>query len=151
MNFTWKVSCTWTVEIIRKFKQQSQATQWNSLLHNMYSHTQKFDFSVTDAESLYDTTANMAQQALKKAEEAYDDSLDIFSTAESIVLPNINVDTMKEDANDIKGGGKIQLCGLNELVFFGRVVMVYCWQTPTRYQEIIFSCLSTYRIVIVGC
>ena len=44
----------------------------------------------------------MAQQALKKAEEAYDDSLDIFSTAESIVLPSINVDTMKEDAQDIK-------------------------------------------------
>ena len=61
-----------------------------------------FVFSVTDAESLYDTTANMAQQALSKAEEAYDDSLDIFSTAESIVLPIINVDTMKEDAQDIK-------------------------------------------------
>ena len=51
---------------------------------------------------MYDTTANMAQQALRKAEEAYDDSLDIFSTAESIVLPSINVDTMKEDAQDIK-------------------------------------------------
>ena len=65
-------------------------------------NSEHYDFSVTDAESLYDTTANMAQQALRKAEEAYDDSLDIFSTAESIVLPSINVDTMKEDAQDIK-------------------------------------------------
>ena len=70
------------------------------LLNEPYS--KHYDFSVTDAESLYDTTANMAQQALRKAEEAYDDSLDIFSTAESIVLPSINVDTMKEDAQDIK-------------------------------------------------
>ena len=57
---------------------------------------------MTDAESLYETTKNMADQALRKAQEAYDDSLDIFSTAESIVLPNINVDTMKDDAKDIK-------------------------------------------------
>ena len=57
---------------------------------------------MTDAESLYETTKNMADQALRKAQDAYDDSLDIFSTAESIVLPNINVDMMKDDANDIK-------------------------------------------------
>ena len=59
-------------------------------------------YSVTDAESLYETTKNMADQALRKAQEAYDDSLDIFSTAESIVLPDINVDIMKDDAKDIK-------------------------------------------------
>lgn len=57
---------------------------------------------MTDAESLYDTTKNMADQALRKAQDAYDDSLDIFSTAESIVLPDINVDIMKDDAKDIK-------------------------------------------------
>lgn len=57
---------------------------------------------MTDAESLYETTKNMADQALREAQEAYDDSLDIFSTAESIVLPNIDVDIMKDDAQDIK-------------------------------------------------
>ena len=57
---------------------------------------------MTDAESLYETTKNMADQALRKAQEAYDDSLEIFSNAESIVLPNIDVDTMKDDAKDIK-------------------------------------------------
>ena len=31
-----------------------------------------------------------------------DDSLDILTTAERIILPSINVDTMKEDAQDIK-------------------------------------------------
>ena len=57
---------------------------------------------MTDAESLYETTKNLADQALRKAQEAYDDSLDIFSTAESIVLPDVNVNIMKNDARDIK-------------------------------------------------
>ncbi len=39
---------------------------------------------------------------MRKAQEAYDDSLDIFSTAESIVLPDVNVNIMKNDARDIK-------------------------------------------------
>ncbi len=57
---------------------------------------------MTDAESLYETTKNLADQALRKAQDAYDDSLDIFSTAESIVLPDVNVNVMKNDAQDIK-------------------------------------------------
>ena len=86
-------------------KKMKYGTQKNGYVNGTFKRAltpKKIDFSVTDAESLYDTTANMAQQALRKAEEAYDDSLDIFSTAESIVLPSINVDTMKEDAQDIK-------------------------------------------------
>ena len=77
---------------------------------------------MTDAESLYETTKNMADQALREAQEAYDDSLDIFSTAESIVLPNIDVDIMKDDAQDIKDEVRVS-------VLWNILVIDWCWQS----------------------
>ncbi len=44
----------------------------------------------------------MADDAARKASEAYDDALEIYSNAESITMPSVNVDLMKDDAADIK-------------------------------------------------
>ena len=58
--------------------------------------------SVFDAEQLFEETRNLAAKALKEADEAYKKSLSIYTDAESVVVPEVDTDTMVTEADDIK-------------------------------------------------
>lgn len=69
------------------------------------SSTKRFlspSFSVERMNSLYNQTKELAERALKQATDAYDDSLDIYTDADSINLPYVDIDGLKEDASEIK-------------------------------------------------
>ncbi len=44
----------------------------------------------------------MAERALKQAKDAYQDSLDILTEADSVDLPDIDVNSQRDEALDIK-------------------------------------------------
>ena len=55
-----------------------------------------------DAEQLFEETRNLAAKALKEADEAYKKSLSIYTDAESVVVPEVDTETLVTEAGDIK-------------------------------------------------
>ena len=58
--------------------------------------------SASEAESSYEQTQTMAERALSQAQEAYQDSLDIYSEATSLTLPEVNLDQLEAESQTIK-------------------------------------------------
>ena len=59
-------------------------------------------FSLEDALNLYELVRARSELAQQQANEAYKQSLAIYVDTDSIELPTVDVEGLKEEANDIK-------------------------------------------------
>ncbi|KAG1663944.1 Laminin subunit gamma-1 [Nymphon striatum] len=57
-------------------------------------------------EELMGRTKNLANNAKKEAAKAYDDALDILTKANNLVIPDLNIDDMKDKSDDISKEAK---------------------------------------------
>ncbi|KAI0241520.1 Laminin subunit gamma-1 [Lamellibrachia satsuma] len=57
---------------------------------------------VFDAEQLFEGTRNLADKALQEADEAYKQSISLYTDADSVVVPEVDVDTLVSEAEDVK-------------------------------------------------
>ena len=55
-----------------------------------------------NTDRLYTQTKEMSDRALKQAEDAYRDSLDILTEADLVDLPTVDVNAQRSEAQDIK-------------------------------------------------
>ena len=63
-----------------------------------------------DAEQLFEGTRNLADKALQEAGEAYKQSLSLYTNADSVVVPKVDVDTLVSEAEDVKTEVKLADC-----------------------------------------
>lgn len=63
-----------------------------------------------DAEQLFEGTRNLADKALQEADEAYKQSISLYTDADSVVVPEVDVDTLVSEAEDVKTEVKLADC-----------------------------------------
>lgn len=68
------------------------------------------DNSYVGMAELMTRTKNLADNAKKEAAKAYDDALDILTKANNLVIPDLNVDGMKEKSDKIDEEVMLVVC-----------------------------------------
>ena len=55
-----------------------------------------------DAEQLFEGTRNLADKALTESREAYQQSLSLYTEVDSVVVPEVDVDSLVSESVDVK-------------------------------------------------